>query len=269
MIAVPGTRRLSFAALTLAVALALAPLQSCAALRNANVYSVDQDVELGTQAYSEMLAQETLITSGPDYERVQRVTSKLIESAEELHPEFADFPWECVLIDKPDMINAWCLPGGKMAVYTGILPVTQDDTGLAVVMGHELTHATGRHGTQRLTRNMGVDGISQAIAILTNQPSAGQVAGVLGQLGIGLPWGREDELEADAGGLMVLANAGYDPRQAPGFWERMKALAGGEAGGIDAYFSTHPSNTARIEQINALMPQALELYEKRTGGTAP
>jgi predicted Zn-dependent protease len=245
--------------------LALLPIAGCASLRNLNVYSLDQDVELGTQAYEQMLAQEKLITSGPEYERVQRVTRRLVESAKELHPEYAGFPWEAVLIDRPDAVNAWCLPGGKMAVYTGILPVTQDDVGLAVVMGHEITHATERHGTKRLTRNMGMDGITTAIAILTDQPSAGQVAGVLGQLGIGLPWGRQDELSADAGGLMIMANAGYDPRQAPGFWERMRELSGGAGEGLAEYFSTHPSNTARIDQIRDLLPKAMELYPARTG----
>lgn len=250
-------------------ALVLAALPACETVRNANLYPVETDIELGTQAYSEMIKQEKLITSGPQFEQVQRVTARLIQSANELHPEFANFPWEAVLIDQPETVNAWCLPGGKMAVYTGILPVTQDDAGLAVVMGHEITHATERHGTQRMTRSSGIEGISQAIAILTDQPSAAQVASIAGELGVGLPWGRGDELEADAGGLLISANAGYDPRLAPVFWQRMAELSGGAGEGMSEYFSTHPSNTSRIEQLEELMPEAMQLYEAKVGSGKP
>lgn len=240
---------------------------SCQALSNLNFYSLDDDVTLGAQAFQEVAGSEPLITSGPQLDQVNRVTERLILSAEELHPEVAThFQWEVVLIDNPEMVNAWCLPGGKMAVYTGILPVTQTDAGLAVVMGHELTHAIERHGTERLTRN-GL--LGSAIEILTEDEDQAAVASVLANLGIGLPWGRNDELQADREGLFILANAGYDPREAPAFWQRMSDMSGGGGSGFEEYLSTHPSHERRIEQLSAAVPEAMQLYESSPRKNSP
>lgn len=251
-----GARRLATAVCSAGVTLA----SGC------NLFTLDQDVELGTQAFQEVVTQNEIVQSGPEVQQAQRVTERLISSAKALDPEVADrFPWEVAVIRDDKTVNAFCLPGGKMAVYTGILPVTQDDTGLAVVMGHEIAHATQRHGTERLTRTMPIE---MAIGFLQNKDHA-QIANVLAQLGIGLPWGRSDELEADRIGLMYMAKAGYDPREAVGFWQRMAELSGGQGEGISEYLSTHPSNTRRIEQIQEFLPEAMKLYETSQGGAAP
>jgi predicted Zn-dependent protease len=246
-----------------------AGLSSC----NYNAYSVDQDVQLGLQAFTEVTGSQPLLESGPQFDQVQRVTKRLVASAQEMKPEIApQFEWQVVVIDDPQTVNAFCLPGGKMAVYTGILPVAQSDAGLAVVMGHEIAHATERHGTKRLTRN-GL--LGSAITVLLEDENHQAIASVLANLGIGMPWGREDELEADQEGLMILANAGYDPREAPVFWKRMAAGSGGgneagnailAAGSIEEFLSTHPSNQRRIDRLEAAIPAAMPLYEAARKG---
>jgi metalloendopeptidase OMA1, mitochondrial len=239
-----------------------------ASCQNLNTYSVNDDIQLGTQAYGEVTKNQPILTSGPEYERVQRVTKRLTASVLELKPEIAPrFEWEVIVIDDINTVNAFCLPGGKMAVYTGILGPAQDDTGLAVVMGHEIAHATERHGTERLTRN-GLMG--SAVAILVEDEDYQEVASVIANLGVGMPWGRNDELEADFEGLFIMANAGYDPRDAPRFWERMSVVSGSGSGAgntilaadsLEEFLSTHPSNQRRIDQLTAAIPAAMPLYE--------
>lgn len=233
-----------------------------------NFYSLQDDVTLGTEAFAEVTKTEKIVLSGPEVDQVRRVTDRLVASALELSPEIASqFQWDVVVIDSPETVNAFCLPGGKMAVYTGILPVTQSDAGLAVVMGHEITHAIRRHGTQRLTRNGIQAGL---IAAAFEDEDHQQIAMVLSNFGVGLPWGRSDELEADREGLFVLANAGYDPREAPLFWQRMSQMTGGGGGSaLDEFLSTHPSNENRIEQLEGLLPEALPLYEAARAKKTP
>lgn len=233
--------------------------------KNFNMYTVEDDILLGTQAFEEVTKDERILTSGPAFEQVQRVTERLVASVMEYRPEIAPrFEWEVVVIDDPGTINAFCLPGGKMAVYTGILEVAGGDAGLAVVMGHEIAHATEQHGTERLTRQ-GLTGT--AIQILLEDENQQEVASVLANLGLGLPWGREDELEADMVGLMILANAGYDPREAPEFWTRMSQMAGGgDDSPLSEFLSTHPSNAKRISRLKAAIPAALPLYETWKAG---
>jgi predicted Zn-dependent protease len=230
---------------------------------------VEQDAELGAQAYPELLEGERIITSGKDHEMVQRVTQRLVEAANHFDPEIsALFEWEARLVDKPDMVNAWCLPGGKMAVFTGILPVSQNEAGLAVVMGHEIAHATMRHGTRAMTRQLGAATLVNIAAILIfDAPDSQQMAAAIGTYTAGfanLKFGRDAELEADAIGLKYMARAGYDPREATQFWTRMQALSGGAQG--PAWLSTHPSHGSRIEQIEELLPDALAIYAE-SGGT--
>lgn len=247
------------------------PLLLAPSCKGLNLFSVDDDIRLGSEAYDQVLEGERLITSGPQYEMVQRVTQRLVAAAQELDPQLpetrddlsARFPWEVRVIDDPSMVNAFCLPGGKMAVYTGILPVAGSDAGLAVVMGHEIAHATLRHGTQRVSQSMGLE---TAFAILgaTTKTDAQtmELARLLGNLGIGLPFSRSHELEADRVGLKYMAKAGFDPREAVGFWTRMSELS---QGAPPEFLSTHPSDTRRIAQIQSLLPEALELYERRQG----
>jgi predicted Zn-dependent protease len=149
------------------------------------------------------------------------------------------------------------MPGGKMAVYTGILPVTKDETGLAVVMAHEIGHAIARHGTERVSLEMGPN---IAIELLGGENKA--LYSTATQLAVSLPWGRKQELEADEIGLIYMARAGYDPRQAVEFWKRMAAQSKG--GAPPEFLSTHPSDATRIEQLEDLLPKAMKVYEGAT-----
>jgi predicted Zn-dependent protease len=197
---------------------------------------------LGAEAYPQLLAEERTIDSGADYDMVVRMTERLVQAAKAIDPEIANvFEWEVVLVRRDELVNAWCLPGGKMAVYTGILPVADDgsgdvETGLAVVMGHEIAHATLRHGTKAMTRQMGAANLGS------------------------LTFGRDAELEADRRGLTYMATAGYDPRAAVSFWQRMNAASGGQA--PPQWLSTHPSNENRIRQIESLLPEVIPIYEQ-------
>jgi predicted Zn-dependent protease len=249
-------------ALGLGLFLVLAGLApSC---KGVNLYSLDQDMALGAQTYQQVLQQEQPVTSGPQAETVMRVTDRLVAAVIDLEPEFAEFEWEATLLQS-DTVNAFCLPGGKMAVYTGILPFTQDDAGLAVVMGHEIAHATRRHGTEKMTRSLGLQAVVQIASMygaehVDPEVSAGLLSTGLSVL-VDLPYGRDAELEADRAGLVYMASAGYDPRTAPEFWRRMSA-AGSGAG--PEWLSTHPSDERRIEQLEALLPEAIQIYEAAT-----
>lgn len=222
-------------------------------------FPVADDTPLGAEAYDQILAGEQVITSGAAVQQVNRVMDRLVEAAGrmELDP---GFEWEVRVLDAPDVPNAWALPGGKMAVYTGILPITQDDTGLAVVMGHELAHAIARHGAERMGQQMLQQGILEIGTAV--RPDWAEYA-ELGLIGFDLlwsrPWGRGQETEADHIGLFLMAEAGYDPREAIDFWQRMSDLAGG--GGGSEWLSTHPSHGTRIADIEALLPEVLPIYE--------
>jgi len=243
----------------------LAPLAiTCAgvACQGTNFYTVQDDVEMGAQAFEEVKATEKVVNSGPAYKQVQRVTARIIESAMEIDPEITNlFAWEVVVIDADETVNAFCLPGGKMAVYTGILPVAGSDAGLAVVLGHEIAHATRRHGTQRVTQGtltaIGVEIFTQNVEISTDEEER-EMASILAQVGLGLPFSRDHELEADRVGLTYMAAAGYDPREAVGFWQRMSA---GSAGAPPEWLSTHPSDNTRIQKIESLLPEVIPIYE--------
>jgi metalloendopeptidase OMA1, mitochondrial len=201
-----------------------------------------------------------IVESGPDYEMVQRVANRISAVGAEDKPEFE---WEFTLIDSPEA-NAFCLPGGKIVVYTGILPAARTDAGLATVIGHEVAHATAEHGAERIFQqqvtNVAVEIVAQGVSEDPQQYR--QIAGLLGagaQVGLTLPWGRDQESEADHIGLIYMARAGYDPREAVGFWERMDQLAG-EQPRPPEYLSTHPSGETRIRQIQGWLPEALEEY---------
>ena len=244
-------------------------LPSCAAISKLNLIPVSQDPVLGAQAYPELLAPEQTVNSGSDYDVVVAMTDRLVRAAKEVDPEIANqFDWEVVLVKRDDLVNAWALPGGKMAVYTGILPVaagnTGDfETGLAVVMGHEIAHATLRHGTRAMTRQMGAQVMIQVVAAALGggEGSAAVLQGAnLGSNFLSLSFGRDAELESDRRGLLYMAKAGYDPRAAVGFWERMQAASGGQS--PPEWSSTHPSNENRIKQIQSLLPEMIPIYEQ-------
>ena len=173
------------------------------------------------------------------------------------------FTWEFNVVND-NSVNAWCMPGGKVVVYTGILPVTQNDAGLAVVMGHEIAHAIARHGNERMSQGIALQGAGMTLDVLTSQnPGMArdifmQSVGIGGQLGM-LAYSRTHETEADKMGLVFMAIAGYDPREAPLFWQRMSQQGGGQA--PPELLSTHPSDETRMRDLEAYMPEALKFYK--------
>ena len=226
------------------------------------------EMSLGGDGYQQTLteSQGKLITSGPDFERVQRVGDRIAQAAQHLYPDPATrFTWEIVLIDEPETANAWCMPGGKMAVYTGLLPITQDEDSLAVVVGHEVAHAVARHGGERMSQTLAAElAIAGASAGMSDMDPEKRdmylqaMVGV-GTLGVILPYSRKHESEADELGLYLAADAGYDPRSAIGLWERMAAKSQGQA--PPEFMSTHPSSASRIAHLEEVMPKALGYYE--------
>lgn len=256
--------------LALTLCLASVPLlPSCQTVegtgrKQLNFYSIDSEMSMGAEAYDQMLANERVLTSGPEAEMVSRIGNRVAQAAMELYPRYATkFDWEFRLIDNPDMVNAWALPGGKCAVYTGLLPVTGDEDSLAVVMGHEVAHAILRHGGERMSQNAAIGVAMAGATIALKDRPAKERNSILGAMGVGsavgvmLPFSRSHESEADEVGLMMSAAAGYDPRKAIGLWERMGA-AGGAA--PPEWLSTHPSSQTRIKRLKKVMPQAMELY---------
>jgi len=244
-------------ALALAVLAAACVTTPITGRRALNFYAVEDEVPLGAEAYEQILGDEPLITSGPEYQMVQRIAERLAVAAE---PEDPGYAWETRLIRAPQTANAFCLPGGKMAVYSGLIPVARTEAALAAVMGHEMGHALARHGTERLTHNQAI-GVATSVAESTIEGAQDytQLAGALIEFGVSLPWGRRQELEADRLGLVLMARAGYDPREAIGLWQRMTALSGGSS--TPSWLSTHPSGDDRIQQIESLLGEVLPIYE--------
>lgn len=220
--------------------------------------------------YRDFLAQNPPTPSSDnDAAMVRRVGTK-IQSAvvkymakEKLSDRISGYKWEYNLVNDP-AINAWCMPGGKVVVYTGLLNVTQNETALAIVMGHEIAHAVARHGNERMSQQMATQmgGLALNVALSTKSAEtqalfntaygAGTTVGVL------LPFSRLHESEADKLGLIFAAMAGYDPKEAPRFWKRMSAVGGAKP---PALLSSHPSDEKRINDLNAFMGEALKYYK--------
>ncbi len=225
--------------------------------------SVDQEAALGFQSYQQVLSQARAITSGPELEMVKRVASRL-ERATGKAGE--NFNWQVSLI-QDRQVNAFCLPGGKIVVYTGILPVAQTEPALATVLGHEMAHATSRHGAQRVLQQNLAQTAMTGIAVSLSDMDYDKQRAVMGALGAGaqfgilMPFGRKHESEADEIGLMYMARAGYDPQESLKFWQRME-----DAGGASPpeFLSTHPSHGTRIAKLQALMPKAMQEYQNAT-----
>jgi predicted Zn-dependent protease len=178
---------------------------------------------------------------------------------------FAGYRWEYKLIDSPE-INAWCMPGGKIVVYTGLLPVTQNEDGLAVVLGHEIAHALARHGNQRISEGLvqQMGGIALSVAVANKPLETRQLFqtayGVGTEVGVMLPHSRSQETEADKFGLRFAAMAGYNIREAIPFWTRMRAMGSGQQ--VPVFLSTHPSDEQRISRLNKIMEQTIKEYYK-------
>jgi len=206
--------------------------------------------------------------SDPNAQMVKRIGQRLASAATEFlnangaGSRVEGFNWEFNLVNE-NTVNAWCMPGGKVVVYTGILPVTQDETGLALVMGHEIAHAIARHGNERMSQGVAIQGIGLA-AMASTKPSLTrdlllQSFGIGSQLGM-LAYSRNHESEADKMGLVFMAMAGYDPRGAPEFWKRMAAQGGAKP---PEFLSTHPNDAKRVADLEAYMPEAMKYYKPR------
>ena len=222
-----------------------------------------QEQALGMQSYDQVLQESQSIGSGPDYDLVKRVADRLAAVA---GPSAKDFDWRVALVES-SQINAFCLPGGKIVVYTGILPVTRSEAGLATVLGHEMAHATLRHGSERLLQQKETQTFMTGVQFSLGDMSYDQRRAVMGAIGAGaqygllLPFSRVHESEADKMGLFYMARAGYDPQEAIDFWQRMsQATASG--GKQPELLSTHPSDATRIAQLQRLLPAAVEEFQR-------
>ena len=217
------------------------------------------------QQYSQFLSENKVVTGTTDAKRVENVGMKIKTAAERWlnangHSNYLEgYAWEYKLVESKE-VNAWCMPGGKIVFYTGILPICKDDAGIAAVMGHEVAHALANHGQQRMSagllQQLGAVGTQVAVGNKDPQTQAliMQAYGVGSQVGGMLPFSRAHESEADMIGLTLMAIAGYDPINAVKVWERMAANSGGQA--PPEILSTHPSNQTRINELTALIPQA-------------
>jgi predicted Zn-dependent protease len=227
---------------------------------------------LVNQQYDSIIKAGPLSRDAEQTQMVKRVGTRIQQAVEKymaeknLSSQLQGFQWEFNLIDDPKMVNAWCMPGGKVAFYTGIMPICKDENGVAVVMGHEVAHAVANHGRERMSQQiLAVYGLGTLSALMGQNPGAGkqilmQAAGVGTGVGM-LKFSREHESEADRMGLIFMAMAGYDPSGAPKFWERMTEMSGGQE--PPEFLSTHPSHSTRIKDLNAWMPEAMEYYNKR------
>ncbi len=242
--------------------------------------TVEQEATLGLQAYRQILSQSRVVTAGELPEQVREIARRLIAVGPQVEAELAAargvapsiqwdaFNWDVSVIES-DQANAFCLPGGKIAVYTGIVPIAQNQDALAAIMGHEIAHALLRHSAERMAQQKLVQIGSMAAGVAVSDMDPQQQRAVMAVMGAGaqygvlLPFSRDHESEADEVGLMLAAAACYDPREAIGLWERMGQANSGQA--PPEFMSTHPSGSTRIDHLKALMPRALEVQKAHCG----
>lgn len=235
--------------------------------------SVSQEIQMGAQAYDQVKRDPKMRPSQDprEIEPVKRVAARIVEAAKRSkYAEMANqFQWEVTVIKDDKTANAFALPGGKMAVYTGIFPMAKTEAGLAAVMGHEVVHALARHGAERMSQGQLTNAALQVVGAAAGASGGG---GMLGQaamaaLGVGaevgvlLPFSRKHESEADYVGILLAADAGYDPRESVALWERMGRISGG--GAPSEFMSTHPSHETRITQLKKWMPEAMAIYQTK------
>lgn len=230
--------------------------------------SADQEIALGLDAYPQAVGKYKEIKSGPDYAMLQRVMRRITPQAEPDVRKWSDkpFAWEVKLLDAPNVVNAWCLPGGKMAFYSGILPICNGEDGVAVVMSHEIAHAVKRHSNQRISQDRVIDALfsagSIALSEASDSASKERNAAIFSALGVGvhygvqLPYSRSHESEADAYGLELMARAGYHLDEAVALWQRMAK----RGDGTPEFLSTHPSPKNRAEALRELIPKLRAEY---------
>jgi predicted Zn-dependent protease len=235
-----------------------------------SLVSSEQMQTMSLDAYRDFLSKNEVVRGTPEAEQVNRVGGRIKTAVERYFAErnmsarLSGYQWEFNLIKDPTA-NAWAMPGGKVAVYTGILPITRGDNGLAVVMGHEIAHVVAEHGNERMSQALVTQMGGMALGVALSERSEGTkklfgaAFGVGTQVGVLLPYSRLQESEADHLGLIFMAMAGYDPREAVGFWQRMDAQKDG--GSVPEFLSTHPAGSTRVEDIRSLIPEAMKYYK--------
>ncbi len=236
-----------------------------------NLVSEAELQSLAKQEYVQFLNENKVVNanSSRDAEMVRRVGSRIATAvtnyynSQNLGGELAGYQWEYNLVNNPEA-NAWCMPGGKIVVYTGILPITQNEAALAAVVGHEVAHAVAKHGSERMSQGLiqQLGGVALGVA-LSNRSQETQALfnnlyGIGSQVGYTLPHSRNQELEADKLGLRYMALAGYNPREAVALWQRMKAQSNGSR--PPEFISTHPAEDRRISQLNSIMEETIKNY---------
>jgi predicted Zn-dependent protease len=237
-----------------------------------NLVPESEMISMSLTSYSDFLKENPLSKDKPNTEMVKKVGSDISAAVikyfadNNLSDRLAGYQWEFNLVKNDTTQNAWCMPGGKVVVYSGLLPITKDRNGLAVVLSHEIAHAVARHGNERMSQELLVQfgGIALNEAIKEKPEETKGIFntayGIGSQLGVILPYSREHELEADKLGLIFMAMAGYDPQTAIAFWERMAAMGGSKP---PEFLSTHPSDATRIKKIKAALPEAMKYYHKQ------
>ncbi|MCA9189971.1 MAG: M48 family metallopeptidase [Pirellulaceae bacterium] len=219
-----------------------------------------QEIEMGLSAFSDAIGDDPVSSNVQYQQLIQRVGSRIAAVANR-----PDYQWEFKVIASPEQ-NAFCLPGGKVAVYEGIIPICQNEAGLAVVMSHEVAHALARHGGERMSQGYVVNGASQALSFVlrkqeeTRRQQIMSAYGVASKYGFLLPYSRKHESEADHMGLIMMAQAGYDPAEAPRFWERFAASHAGSEKPPE-FLSTHPADERRADDLRRLLPDAEIAYQ--------
>ncbi|MEJ0029774.1 MAG: M48 family metallopeptidase [Bacteroidota bacterium] len=235
-----------------------------------SLVSNDEIIQQSAVQYKNVLDSSKLSTNAADVAMIKRVGAKIQSAVESymaqkgLSSELKGFNWEFNLIQDDKTVNAWCMPGGKVAFYTGILPICKDETGVAIVMGHEVAHAIANHGRERMSEAMIANGLLSGLSAAIGQSPTLTQQLLLQSVGVGanlgmLKFSREDESEADHIGLIFMTIAGYDPEQAPIFWERMKAQGGQKP---PEFLSTHPADETRIADLKKWIPEA-KRYQKK------
>ena len=234
-----------------------------------NLLPESQLVAMSLTSYNDFLRGNKLSANRKQTETVKQVGNNIADAVEAflnengLSNRVAGYNWEFNLVED-DIPNAWCMPGGKVVVYSGILPITQTEAGLAVVMGHEIAHAIARHGNERMSQGLLIEtgGLALATAI-DEKPQETKALfmaayGIGAQVGISLPYSRSHETEADKLGLIFMAMAGYNPGEAVEFWKRMSQLGGQKP---PEFLSTHPSDETRVQNLQAFLPEAMKYYK--------
>lgn len=265
-------RKLSFVSIVFVILLTACTQNAITGRSQLSLVSDEQVTQLAQTEYRQFLSQNKVVSTvqSKDAEMVKRVGSRIASAITQyytdkgLGSELQGFQWEYNLVDSKE-VNAWCMPGGKIVVYTGLLPITQNEAALAVVVGHEVAHAVAKHGSERMSQGLiqQLGGVALSAAI-SNKPSETQNL-FMQAYGVGsnvfgiLPHSRKQELEADKLGLIYSALAGYNPKEAIPLWQRMEAASNGQK--PPEFLSTHPSEGNRIAKLQQQMPEALKYYK--------